>query len=328
MAHIFTLEATRHLVPRWFSEGVSVHEEWSTGPLPGKHISLAFFEALQEDKLLPIAELDRGFIRPTYPAQIIVSYMQAGLICHYISETWGQDRLSAMLHAFTDGLDTPAALQAATGITAEEFDTRFAAYVDEEFGGLVENMHDWQAAQQEAFDAVRGRSWDAAIAMASRAIELFPDYVDEGSPYIVKARGERESGAQPAARATLAEYFARGGYDPEALTELAHWHKEGGDAAAAIDVLEALTLVAPLREQLHADLGDWLREAGRHEEALVEYEALLAMNPHDKATAYFRLAQAYLDLGDAERSREYLLYALEIAPHFREAQDMLLETLR
>ena len=40
MAHVFTLEATNHLVPRWFSEGVSVYEEWSTGPLPGRHIPL------------------------------------------------------------------------------------------------------------------------------------------------------------------------------------------------------------------------------------------------------------------------------------------------
>ena len=38
IAHIFTLEATGNLVPRWFSEGVSVFEEWSTGPLPGRHI--------------------------------------------------------------------------------------------------------------------------------------------------------------------------------------------------------------------------------------------------------------------------------------------------
>jgi tetratricopeptide (TPR) repeat protein len=232
-----------------------------------------------------------------------------------------------MLHAFTGGLDTAAALEVATGITADAFDDQFADYVETEFGALLENMHDWRMQQEEAFNAVRNRNWAAAVTAAARAIELFPDYVDEGSPYIVKARGERESGAQPDARSTLAEYFERGGYDPEALNELAHWQKQDGDSAAAIEVLEALRFVAPLREQLHSDLGDWLREAGRPADALVEYEALLAMNPHDKATAYFRLAQVYLDLGEAERSREYLLYALEIAPHFREAQDMLLETL-
>ena len=38
MAHVFTLEATNHFVPRWFSEGISVYEEWRTGPIPGRKI--------------------------------------------------------------------------------------------------------------------------------------------------------------------------------------------------------------------------------------------------------------------------------------------------
>ncbi|MDH5309436.1 MAG: hypothetical protein OEY08_05700, partial [Gammaproteobacteria bacterium] len=41
LAHVFTLEATGHLVPRWFSEGVSVLEEWRSGPQPGVHIPLS-----------------------------------------------------------------------------------------------------------------------------------------------------------------------------------------------------------------------------------------------------------------------------------------------
>ena len=100
MAHVFTLEATNHLVPRWFSEGVSVWEEWSTGPLPGRHIPPPVFAAIKEDKFLPVAELDRGFIRPTYEAQVIVSYMQAGLICEYIAGRFGQQALERMLDEF------------------------------------------------------------------------------------------------------------------------------------------------------------------------------------------------------------------------------------
>ena len=34
-------------------------------------------DAIKDKKLLPIAELDRGFIHPTAPAQVIVSYFQA-----------------------------------------------------------------------------------------------------------------------------------------------------------------------------------------------------------------------------------------------------------
>jgi len=328
MAHIFTLEATDHLVPRWFSEGVSVHEEWNTGPLPGRHLSLAFFEAMQKDQLLAIAELDRGFIRPTYPAQIIVSYMQAGLVCHFIAATWGQPSLAAMLREFRDGQDTEAALLAATGVSAADFDTLFETFLESELGAVLEEFSSWQSAQGRVQRAARDSDWQAAIEAAGEAIGYFPDYVDEGSPYVTKAIAHDELGESSAALATLSRYFELGGYDPESLYRLARMRRDQGDTAAAVEVLEALLLVAPLQEQLHSDLGDWLREIDRHEDALLEYEALLAMNPHDQASAHFRLAQVFLDLDEPERSREHLLYALEIAPHFREAQDMLLETLR
>ena len=47
--------------------------------------------------MLPVAELDRGFIRPSYPAQVVVSYFQAGRICDFIKEKWGYEKLIAMM---------------------------------------------------------------------------------------------------------------------------------------------------------------------------------------------------------------------------------------
>ena len=52
------------------------------------------------------------------------------------------------------------------------------------------------------------------------------------------------------------------------------------------------------------------------------------MNPHDLAEAHFRLAKAYFAADDRSRCREQLLYALEIAPNYREAQQLLLEIVR
>jgi Tfp pilus assembly protein PilF len=52
------------------------------------------------------------------------------------------------------------------------------------------------------------------------------------------------------------------------------------------------------------------------------------MNPHDLADAHYRLAKALFAAGDKGKSREQLLYALEIAPHYREAQQLLLEIVR
>src|SRR5690606_35794157 len=150
MAHVFTLEATAHLVPRWFSEGVSVYEEWSTGPLPGRHLPIVFVQAMAEDRLLPVAELDRGFIRPTYAAQIVVSYMQAGLICEFIASRWGQDGLRAMLERFAEGAETAAAISDALGIDADAFDDAFADYLEQELGQVAANLEAWRAAHGDA----------------------------------------------------------------------------------------------------------------------------------------------------------------------------------
>jgi tetratricopeptide (TPR) repeat protein len=324
MAHVFTLEVSDHLVPRWFSEGVSVYEEWNTGPLPGRHIPSHVLQAMSEDKFLPVAELDEGFIRPTYENQVIVSYMQAGLICEYIANNFGQAGLRAMLERFRQGDDTAAALESALGISAETFDERFAAYIDMQFGEVLENFEPWVEAQQEMLRFANDADWENVREAAERAIGLNATYVDTGSPYIYLARAERETGDEPAAKDTLMTYFRLGGYAPDALLQLARWLREDGDSDGAIEVLEADLLVAPLEESIHAELGDLLLDR-RPEEALREFTVLAALKPHDQASLNLRMAKAYLALGDEDKGKEYLLYALEIAPSYREAQQLLLE---
>ncbi|HEU4620446.1 MAG TPA: tetratricopeptide repeat protein [Gammaproteobacteria bacterium] len=328
LAHVFTLEKTSHLVPRWFSEGVSVYEEWSTGPLKGRHLPISWFQALKENKLLPVADLDGGFIRPTYQSQVIVSYMQAGLICEYISGRWGEDGIRGMLTAFADGLDTPGAIKRALGVTAEEFDKTFDAYIKDQFGGVVASLDGWQKSLGDAHQAFEKKDWAAAEAKAKRSIELFPDFVEEGSGYLVEARAAEEQGDKAGMLGALEEYRTRGGYDPDALRKLADTLHADGKRDEAIAVGEDLLLVAPLDEELHASLGDWLLEAKRPKDALAEYQAYAAMKPHDQAAVHYRLARAYLGLDDRERGREELLYALEIAPHYRDAQKLLLEIVK
>jgi tetratricopeptide (TPR) repeat protein len=324
MAHIFTLEATDHLVPRWFSEGVSVYEEWSTGPLAGRHIPNHVLQAMAEDEFLPVADLDEGFIRPTYENQVIVSYMQAGLICEYIAENFGQTALQAMLVRFREGEDTAAALEAALAIPPAEFDRRFAAHIETEFGEALASLEEWSAAQQAMVEAANAAEWEGVVEPAESAIALMPQYVDSASPYLYLARAQREAGDTAAARATLASYYEYGGYSPEALQQLARWYREEGDTAAAIEVLEATVLVAPLEESVHAELGDLLLES-RPADALREFTVLAALEPHDQASLNLRFAKAHHGLGNIPEATEHLLYALEIAPHFREAQQLLLE---
>ena len=328
IAHIFTLEATGNLVPRWFSEGVSVFEEWSTGPLPGRHIPVRVLEAMADDRFLPVTELDGGFMRPTYEGQVIVSYTQAGLLCQYIAREWGQQGLVGMLTAFAAGRDTAGAIRQGLGVAPEVLDSGFKEFLDARFFATLNGLDDWKGLSRATYEALDAGDWETAIERANNAIEAYPAHVDDGDSYIPKALAHDELDQRAEALDTLETYWQLGGYSPGALRRLGTWLHEAGRRDDAIAVYNDLIMVTPLDAEVHTTLGDWMLAEGMAEGALREYQALLAMNPHDMAGTHYRLATAFLELEDQAGTREHLLYALEIAPHYREAQQLLLEIVR
>ena len=60
MSHVFTLTMTNSLVPRWFTEGIAVHEETAANPEWGDRITPEILMAIKNHQLLPVADLDRG----------------------------------------------------------------------------------------------------------------------------------------------------------------------------------------------------------------------------------------------------------------------------
>ncbi len=74
--------------------------------------------AIRDKKLLPVAKLDRGFVFPDYPAQVVVSYFQAGSICDFIGEKWGEGKLLDMVHSYAKLETTPDVIQQDLGIVA------------------------------------------------------------------------------------------------------------------------------------------------------------------------------------------------------------------
>lgn len=328
IAHIFTLEATGNLVPRWFSEGVSVFEEWSTGPLRGRHIPVRVLEAMADDRFLPVAELDSGFMRPTYEGQVIVSYTQAGLICQYIAREWGQQGLVDMLTGFARGLGTVAAIRQGLGVAPEDLDRGFREFLEAEFRAVLDVLDEWRERTRATYEALDAGNFDAVIERAESAIAAYPDYVDDGDAYIPMALALEELGQRAEAMETLETYWRLGGYSPGALRRLGTWLHEAGRPSDAIAVYDDLIMVTPLDAEVHTTLGDWMLAEGMAPGALREFRALMAMQPYDMASTHYRLARAYLELEDQARTREHLLYALEIAPHYREAQQLLLEIVR
>jgi tetratricopeptide (TPR) repeat protein len=325
MAHVFTLSVTEHRVPRWLSEGISVFEEWRTGPTPGVVVSPRSLDVFGEGDFLPVATLDEGFIRPAYPDQVQVSYVQSGLICLFIEQKWGFERIVALLRQFTRDTTTAAAIEATFRMAPAKFDEEFNAFIKQRFAGMLANPEEWQKSMRAAHTAAAAEKWDDVLTSARRAVEIFPEFTTGGSPYLLIAQALDKTGKRDEAIATLQRYRQFGGWDPAALRQLAQWLDEANRAPQALEVLNALLLVDPLDPALHQKLGDRLYAGNKSADALREYRVLLALGAHDSAAANFGIARALHSMGNRAESRRHLLQALETAPHYRPAQDLLLE---
>lgn len=325
LSHVFVLSATKHRVPRWFTEGMAVHEETAVSPDWGDRLTPEVIAAIRDKKLLPVAQLDRGFLRPSYPAQIVVSYFQAGRTCDFINEKWGYAKLLDMMRSFGERKTTPEVVEQHLGVKPEEFDQRFLAWLDASTGKTVRGFDEWKKGLKAVAMLVKGGRHDDAIREGLAIRDIYPEYVENGSVYQLLAEAYLAKGDKPAAIAELSRYAKTGGRSPETIKQLASLLEEAGKKKEAAEALARLNYIYPRDEDLHRRLGDLWLSVGDTQGAIREYQALVAMRPIDRATSHFSLARAYRVANRVDEAREQVLLSLEAAPGYRPAQKLLLE---
>jgi tetratricopeptide (TPR) repeat protein len=329
LTHTFTLGMTNHRVPRWLSEGLSVLEERRARPGWGAGVTLGFLKALEAVKLLPVSRLNDGFVRPTYPEQIGHAYYQASLVCEMIESTRGFVAIRKMLDGYRDGLETEAAIAAATGVEAAQFDrefdqwlrtrfrTQLAAVAGDSGGVFLADLH------AAAGLARSGRIADA-IRRYEQARARFPEYAETGSPHRELGRLHRERGDRAAAAEAFGRQTALAESDYDANIAEAEVREQLGDLRGAATALERAVFIDPREVALHTRLATLYGRLGEHRKAVRERQAILAFDPTDRAEAYYQLALAWSEAGEWDQARRSVLRALEVAPSYEPAQQLLL----
>ncbi len=344
LAHTFHLGMTAHRVPRWLSEGLAVYEERQARPGWGQGVTPGFLQAFLRGRLVPVSELNRGFTQPEYPEQVLHSYYQASLVCELIAEEHGFAALVALLHGYRDGTPTPELFRATLGMEPEAFDRRFTRYLRERFtvplaavaSRPIEGGEELARRAQNApadfpaqlamgrrlFDEGR---FDEAVPFLERAKALFPEYAGDDAPAWYLAQVHRRRGALAQAAWELSALTARNGAFYQALLQLSEVRAALGDTAQAALALERAIYVSPFEMAVHVRLAELSEALGTWDRAVRERRAVLALAPVDLAEAQYRLARAHVGAGDPASARRAVLKALEIAPNFAEAQELLLD---
>ncbi len=344
VAHVVTLQSTGNRVPRWLTEGLSVFEEERAGW--GDHLTLDVIKGLQENKLIPVGDLNRGFIRPSYPGEVQFAYYEAGMLCRYIVEKHGWEKMLALLGATKTGEEGATALERVLERPVAQLDKEFRAWVAEKTGGMVKAVDlAWRkrrprndldaevAAHPGNFFAqvhltnalIEAGELDKALEHAHKARDLFPEFTGGGNTYEMAADIYIERGQKDEAARELARWAAAGGMNPEPAKKLAGLLTELHRGPEAVKILESFLYIAPQDPEIHQRLGELYLASARPNDAIREYTVGLALKPVDLAQAHFNLARALAAAKRRAEARQQALAALEVAPNFGPAQKLLLE---
>jgi tetratricopeptide (TPR) repeat protein len=350
LAHVITLQMSNARVPRWLTEGISVFEEQRARPEWGREGEADLPAALDDGAVLRIADLDTGF---TNPRTIGLAYYQASLVVEHIVARFGDAGLQKLLRAYGDGLQTPAAVSRALGVTLGDlqatFDQALASRFDPVRRALrvppnlslddasLDQLTAAAAAYPDSYPVQRaaGRALKnagdraGAVAALERAVSLVPTATGRDGARLPLADIALERG-DPARAAELLEAEL---HHDSSNVELARRLAGLLDGASDGDrddervrrVNETIAGLDPFDASAHRVLGQLAVARDDGDTAVREFRAVVAVGAADRADARCDLAEAYFVARRLPEAKRETLAALEIAPLYERAQDLLLK---
>lgn len=194
-------------------------------------------------------------------------------------------------------------------------------------GRVQREPTDFQAHLQLGIVLFREQEYQEAIVHLNTAQDLLPDYSGYPSPPLVLAQLYEAMGNEQARLEQLAVMLENQQHDYSAALLLAREALDRGDLQRAEYYIDRALAVNPYRAEIHHAGAELARQQGDTGRTVQEYEVLLMLDQNDPVDARTNLAQAYLENQQPEQARTNVLRALETAPSYRRAQEILLETV-
>jgi tetratricopeptide (TPR) repeat protein len=348
LGHVITLQMSNQRVPRWLTEGISEWEEtqarrdWTR---PGEDMFASVLNRKQDIKLKDLNEAFQD------PKRISLAYYQGRLVVDYMIKTFGQPSMNRLLRAYGQGADTDAALKEVMNTDLEKMQAGFDQYLDREFGRLRRAMTVPEGAdlRRASLDDVEklakdnaesypiqitygialrkaGRTGEAAQVF-EKAAALWPTATGNDSPHAQLAEIALEKKDRQGAITELTTLLSVDFENLSAAEHLAALLRDAGvtDPARTRPVLERIVALDPFNSDARAALGRMALQRNDAEFAAREFRTVLGLKPLDPAVAHTDLAESYLKAGKRDEAKRQALAALEIAPSYARAQDLLLQ---
>ena len=350
LAHVMALGLSDHNVPRWFTEGLSVYEEKLARPEWARDMDLELYIAVEKDLLYPLKEINKGFTRPKFPDQIMLTYYQSAKLIEYIAKKYGFKAIISMLYEFKAGNTLERICMNVLGTSQEELEKSFLNVLKiemEKFAEAVTGLPtvlDEDKEDESFFENLFGNSdnpffnnikegnallekgdLEQAEVKFLKALQIFPNYTRVGNPYSGLASVYRQQKNKLKLMHILEKYLNVSEYGAGEARELAQIYANQGKIEQAQYYFNRSLQVEPYDLDTHVQLAAIYEKEGQYTLETHERRSVLALNPMDRAKAYYNLARSLYDSGKIADAKKELLRSLEIASGYRDAQKLLLK---
>ena len=168
---------------------------------------------------------------------------------------------------------------------------------------------------------------DEAVQVFEKAAALAPTAVGDDSPHAQLAEIALEKKDRKRAIAELTALLTVDFENLEPRNISPRCCKDDGvtDPREARPVYERIVALDPFDSDARAALGRMALQRNDSEFAAREFRTVIALKPIDPAVAHTDLAESYLKAGKRDEAKRQALAALEIAPTYARAQDLLLQ---
>jgi Tfp pilus assembly protein PilF len=311
-------------------------------------MELELFAALEQNKLLSLEKINSGFTRPKFVGQIMLSYYQSKKIVEFLVNQYGFDVIIDLLLGFKQRKPQEKNFEDVFGSSIQKINTAFFDYLqierkkvqnfvvnknifgdDEKKSSPLERLFDKKNSPYfqyciDGYKSLKDEKYDEAEGYFCKAIDIYPNYVGKGNPYLGLAEVYRKKNNQSSLVNILENYLKINEFGISETLELADHFTQVGDFKKAEYYYTRSFYLEPYEITPHKKLAEIYKKQRLFRKETEQRKIIIALNPVDRAEAYYNLAFGYYQNGQLLQSKNEVLKALELAPGYRDAQKLLL----
>ncbi len=347
--HVITLARTRNRMPRWLSEGISVHEEARADPAWATALNPTFRKLILGPELTPLSQLSSAFLNARTALHVQFAYFESALAVEFLESRFGLDTIKWLLDDLGNGQTLEDALPKRSKMTLTQIDQAFGDFARQRakgtasqatweepelpagadakaLGGFVaEHPNSFWGLRRLAARLVDDRRWGEATTVLEKLKGLYPEFTGPDNAYTLLAAVHRGQGDAAAEERVLEELAARSGDAAPAFARLMELARARGDWAAVARNARRMLAVNPLVSEPHRMLALAAEKTGTLDEAIAAARAVVLLDQIEPAGAHYQLASLLARAGKPAEARRETLKAIEEAPRFLAAYRLLLD---